>query len=67
MDNEIPPKRDTSSVLLVLNDGETYCHIGGCSIMVVSSSDMIKIESGIRRIKDILPLHKINLKDSYYP
>ena len=40
--------------LVVLNDGETYSDISGCSIVVVNQAGMELLEAGYR-LKDITP------------
>jgi hypothetical protein len=40
--------------LVVLNDGETYSEISGCSIVVINQAGMELLEAGYR-LKDITP------------
>ena len=40
--------------LVVLNDGETYSEISGCSIVVVNQAGMELLEAGYK-LKDITP------------
>ena len=47
--------------LVVLNDGETYSDVRGCSIVVVSAADAALLELGEKDIKDLHPLSEIGL------
>lgn len=50
------------TTLVVLNDGETYSTISGCSMIVVDEKTLERIQNG-ESIKDILPILEIGLTE----
>jgi hypothetical protein len=46
--------------LVVLNDGETYSDIRGCSIIVVDQDGMNLLEAGYK-VSDVIPISEITL------
>ena len=46
--------------LIVLNDGETYSSIDGCSIIVIDQDGMDMLEDGYK-VKDVVPISEITL------
>jgi hypothetical protein len=53
--------KDGFVTLVVLNDGETYTDITGCSIMVVPAEQYYKAVSEGGDARDFEPVVKVNL------
>lgn len=53
------------TTLVVLNDGETYSQIAGCSLIVVDDATLEKVANGAK-VSDINPILEIGLQE-YYP
>ena len=52
--------------LLVLDDGETYCPIDGCSVILVTNEQYGSLCDETVRIRDIRPAAEILLRDVSY-
>lgn len=58
-------KEQQYTTLVVLNDGETYTTVSGCSLIVVNEQQLEDISNG-ELIKDIRPILEIGLQE-YHP
>jgi len=57
--------KEQYTTLVVLNDGETYTTVSGCSLIVVNEQQLEDISNG-ELIKDIRPILEIGLQE-YHP
>ena len=49
------------TTIVVLNDGETYTSVKGCSICVITDEQAEQLESGEIACKDLSPISEIGL------
>jgi len=57
--------KEKYTTLVVLNDGETYTTVSGCSLVVVNEQQLEDISNG-KQIKNIRPILEIGLQE-YHP
>lgn len=58
-------KEQQYTTLVVLNDGDTWTTVSGCSLIVVNEQQLEDISNG-QRIKNIRPILEIGLQE-YHP
>lgn len=47
--------------LVVLDDGETYSRLEGCSIVITTRDDLIRMDQTSGNIRDLRPLYEIGM------
>jgi hypothetical protein len=47
--------------IVVLNDGETYTNIHGCTILVLTDKDYEELASGDKKMSELYPISEIAL------
>ena len=57
--------KEQYTTLVVLNDGDTWTTVSGCSLIVVNEQQLEDISNG-QRIKNIQPILEIGLQE-YHP
>lgn len=57
--------KEQYTTLVVLNDGDTWTTVSGCSLIVVNEQQLEDISNG-ELIKDIRPILEIGLQE-YHP
>jgi hypothetical protein len=54
-------KKTDTVTIVILNDGETYTSIRGCSICVISADEADKLDAGEITCGDLNPIAEIGL------
>lgn len=51
------------ATIVILNDGETWTIVDGCSLAVITDADLQELENGTKEAKDLRPIMEIALRD----
>ena len=51
------------ATIVILNDGETWTIVDGCSLAVITDADLQELENGRKEVKDLRPIMELGIRD----
>lgn len=51
------------ATIVILNDGETWTIVDGCSLAVITEADLLELENGSKEVKDLRPIMELGIRD----
>lgn len=51
------------ATIVILNDGETWTIVDGCSLAVITEADLQELENGSKEVKDLRPIMELGIRD----